>query len=155
MSATDANIKTLLGGQLTDRITDQKKHKPLLLALTARDVKGALEFGREFTKLADTVHRQFQLALADCQFERDVCTLFKPRNFPIIYFFKGGKVYEYHVDSVTQDLLLGFLSSDNYLRQSSVKEEDADEFIRGAIGIGGGFVDRMYNTHGKAVETYL
>jgi len=91
-----------------------------LIGLTARDVKGALEFGKEFTRLADTVHRQFTLALGDCHFERDVCNLFKPKNIPVLYLFKANKIYELSGANANYESLLDFLSSDNYLRQSTV-----------------------------------
>ena len=125
------------------------------MGLTARDVNGALEFGKEFTRLADTVHRQFTLALGDCHFERDVCSLFKPKNIPVLFLFKANKIYELSATDATYESLLDFLSSDNYLRQSTVFEENADDFIRAAIGTGGGFADRLYHSYGKAFQTYF
>lgn len=130
----------------------------MLLALSSRQHKGTLEFNREFTKLADTVHRQFSLALADCHFEREVCVVFEPSEFPALYLFKDNKVFQYSgsmQDLFTQEGFLDYLSSDNYLRQSKVLFDNADEKIKQIMGIGGSFSDQMYSNYGKPIETWL
>ena len=66
------------------------------MALVSIEHSGTLEFSREFTKLADTVHRQFSLALSDCHFEGEICETFRPAFFPAMYLFKEGKVYLYN-----------------------------------------------------------
>lgn len=91
--ATNENFGELLATQLSSEITDPKKHKPMLLALVSRDAPGTLEFSREFNKLADTVHRQFRLVMADCHHEHDICEPFRPEHFPMMFLFKEGKVH--------------------------------------------------------------
>ena len=55
---TEENLPLVLIDQLEANVKEKgKKHKPLFIALFSRETKGTLEFGREFTKLADTVHR--------------------------------------------------------------------------------------------------
>ena len=155
-TVTSATLPTLLYGQLQSEISDPKKHKPLLLALSSRQHKGTLEFNREFTKLADTVHRQYALALADCHFERDVCMIFNPTEFPALYLFKDNKVYLYNgsvEDLFKQEGFLHYLSSDNYLRMSKITHENSDELIKQVMGIGGSFSERFYSNYGKPVET--
>ena len=52
--------------QLKENIFNEKKHRPLLLALVQRQAEGNLEFQREFIKLAAVAHRQYEIAMADC-----------------------------------------------------------------------------------------
>lgn len=155
MTATSTNFPTLLTSQLSSEITDTKKHKPLLLGFSARERPGTLEFNRELTKLANTVHRQFQVALTDCHFEGELCSLFEPDHLPALFLFKDGKVFtKQKTEEVTTEGLLDYLSGDNYVKQSEVKFDNSDQFIRDALGLGGNFLSRTYNRYGKQLESY-
>jgi hypothetical protein len=53
------------------------------------------------------------------------------------------------------NLLLDYLSSDNFVTQSTVKSENSDLFIKTAMGIEGNIIDRMYLRYGKDFENYF
>ena len=76
VQASKENIDILLGKQLKANIPNAKKHKPLLMVLVVRSAEGGLEFQREIVKLAAITHRQFEIAMGDCQFDRKVCEMF-------------------------------------------------------------------------------
>lgn len=56
----------LLSKQLKENVPNEKKHRPLLMALVSRSSNNNLEFQRELVKLAEVTHRQFEIAIADC-----------------------------------------------------------------------------------------
>ena len=69
VQASADNLDLLIKKQLSENIVSVKKHRPLLLALVQRQAEGNLDFQREYVKLAGITHRQYELAVADCQFE--------------------------------------------------------------------------------------
>jgi hypothetical protein len=81
----------------------------------------------------------------------------KPQVFPAMYLFKAGKIYEYNGarSKYTLNLLLDFLSSDNFISLSTVKSENSDLFIKTARGIEGNVIDRIYLRYGRDFENYF
>ena len=99
VQASVDNFDILLSKQLKENMLSEKKHRPLLMALVVRSADGSLEFQRELIKLAAVTNRQFEIAIADCQFERHVCDAFasgaRQLEFPALFLFKQGQIWQY------------------------------------------------------------
>ena len=126
ISVNEDNFELLLSEQLPENIMNPKKHRPLVLGLVTRDGKGSLDFQRELHKLAKTVYRNFAVSIGDCHFERRVCEVFRPANFPVLYLFNDGKLFRWtQRDEYTLEMFLDYLSGDNYVAQSVEMSSDS------------------------------
>lgn len=89
------------------------------MALVQRSADGNLEFQRELIKLAAATHRNFEIAVGDCQFERQVCGTFtkgERMDLPALFLFKDGGIWQYagSRNEFTKEAFLHYLSGDNY-----------------------------------------
>ena len=134
VQASGDNLDLLLGKQLKDNMLSEKKHRPLLMALVLRSAEGNLAFQRELIKLAEVTHRNFEIAIADCQFERAVCDTFsngERMDLPTLFLFKEGKIWTYagQRTEFTKEIFLDYLSGDNYKDLSIVYDEDMQGWL--------------------------
>ena len=102
-----------------------------------------LEFQRELTKLAAVTHRQFEIALADCQFEPRVCGIFQASGqfeLPALFLFKENQIWQYSGQRMefTKETFLEYLSGDNFKDQSKVFDADMQGWVEQQLGISGG-----------------
>jgi hypothetical protein len=73
------------------------------------------------------------VGVVDCHFERQVCDIFRPKQFPFILLFKNDKIYEYNnlknMNAITKQDLLDFLSGDLYKTEGNIFHENTNEFL--------------------------
>lgn len=107
----------------------------MLVLITRQGELNSLDLQRELNALDQVVSRQTTIAIGDCQFERAVCDMFRPRG-DSIYLFKADKVYEYASmkSTVSKADLLEYLSGDNHIKSSLVKNEDTREYLKQLTG---------------------
>lgn len=93
---------------------------------------------------ADIATRQFKFAMVDCQFEGEVCDLFKPSSIPQIFVLGMDSVYQ--VRSLKPDLrtedILALISGDEYKNNADIWAPDTKQWLIGATGhsiVSGGF----------------
>jgi len=68
--------------------------------------------------------------VTDCNFDRDVCDIFRPSEFPFILFVKENKIYRYKGSLAIEDLLK-YLSADNYItdKNSTIQTENLKDLV--------------------------
>lgn len=117
------------------------KHRPLVMALVVRSAKNNLEFQRELIKLAAVAHKQFEIAISDCQFERRVCSMFEGGQtrleYPALLLFKEDKIWQYAGKRIefSKELFLDYLSGENFKENSLVFDDDMQGWIELRLGI--------------------